>query len=370
MALEDILKNDERAVLALRDLYCRYGYLPYKMSRFEEYDLYLQNKDFLVSDQIITFSDRNGRLLALKPDVTLSIIKNVPDQNGVVQKVYYNENVYRADKSTHVIKEIMQAGLECVGDLGFYEIAEVVLLAAKSLACIGKNYLLDLSHMGLISAVLDECGLTDRQRSAVMTCLRKKNLHELEILANTSGADAQKLAALCKCSGKPSVVLSEIGALLTSEEAQVALVELQRICAILETQGFGDSVRIDFSVGSDMSYYSGVVFKGYLDGIPTGILSGGQYDKLLRKMGRSSHAIGFAIYLDRLERMGQTPCGFDVESILLHEPNADIVALTAAAESLRKYGSVLVVTEPPKQRTYARAYMFTDGEAVLIENND
>ena len=61
---EKFLKTEERAIFALRSLYGTYGYLPYKMSKFEEYELYVQNKDFLVSDRIITFNDTNGRLLA------------------------------------------------------------------------------------------------------------------------------------------------------------------------------------------------------------------------------------------------------------------------------------------------------------------
>ena len=73
---EKLLKNEEKAVFSLRSLYKKYGYLPYKMSKFEEYELYMRNKDFLVSDRIITFNDTNGKLMALKPDVTLSIIKN------------------------------------------------------------------------------------------------------------------------------------------------------------------------------------------------------------------------------------------------------------------------------------------------------
>ena len=121
--MNPIWKNEEQAGFALKDLYRSYGYIPYKMSRFEEYDLYVRNKDFLVSDQIITFSDRSGRLLAMKPDVTLSIVKNAPEAPGVVQKVYYQENVYRD------YREILQAGLECVGDLGDYEIAEVTVPA-------------------------------------------------------------------------------------------------------------------------------------------------------------------------------------------------------------------------------------------------
>ena len=94
MIEEAILKNEEKAVFKLRSLYKKYGYMPFKMSKFEEYDLYVRNKDFLISDRVITFNDTNGKLLALKPDVTLSIIKNGEDEVGVKQKVYYNENVY------------------------------------------------------------------------------------------------------------------------------------------------------------------------------------------------------------------------------------------------------------------------------------
>ena len=94
------LKSEEKAIFALRSLYQKYGYMPYKMSKFEEYDLYLKNKDFLVSDNIITFTDTDGKLMALKPDVTLSIIKNMKEKNDSVQKVYYNENVYRVSKGT------------------------------------------------------------------------------------------------------------------------------------------------------------------------------------------------------------------------------------------------------------------------------
>ena len=70
------ISRTERAMYNLRNLYESYGYSQYKMSKFEEYDLYVRNKSFLVSDHIITFTDTDGKLMALKPDVTLSIIKN------------------------------------------------------------------------------------------------------------------------------------------------------------------------------------------------------------------------------------------------------------------------------------------------------
>ena len=70
-----VFRNDEIAVYNLRELYQSYGYNLYKINRFEEYDLYARNKNFLVSENILTFTDTNGRLMALKPDVTLSLIK-------------------------------------------------------------------------------------------------------------------------------------------------------------------------------------------------------------------------------------------------------------------------------------------------------
>ena len=137
-------------------MYSKHGYMKYRMSKFEEYDLYVRNKDFLVSENIITFTDIDGKLMALKPDVTLSIIKNSREDAGTVQKMYYNENVYRASTETRAFKEIMQTGLEAIGDIDDYCICEVVSLAAKSLNAISDSFVLDISHMGVISAVLEK----------------------------------------------------------------------------------------------------------------------------------------------------------------------------------------------------------------------
>ena len=134
-----ILKNDEQVVLNLRKLYRKYGYACFKMGKFEEYDLYAQNKEFLISDRLITFTDTNGKLMALKPDVTLSIVKNYIYTPNFVNRLYYNENVYRVSEKTHQYKEIMQTGLECIGDLTLYNKCEVVSLAAKSLETVSSD---------------------------------------------------------------------------------------------------------------------------------------------------------------------------------------------------------------------------------------
>ncbi len=359
-----MIRNEEQVVFALRSLYQKYGYSQFKMSRFEEYDLYVRNKDFLVSDEVITFTDHTGRLLALKPDVTLSIIKNTVDREGSVQKVYYNENVFRVAKGTHSFKEIMQAGLECIGDLGSYEIAEVVLLAAKSLGLIHTDYVLDLSHMGLVAAMLADCGLSEEGKGKALSFIHQKSAHELPALCAAealSPAAAEKLSLLCVACGAPAQVLEKLAPMLRTEEEKAAFAEFSALCEILQQSGLEEKVRLDFSVGNDMKYYSGVVFKGYIEGVPSGVLSGGQYDKLLQKMGRKSGAIGFAVYLDLLERMNKEHPEFDVDILLLCAPGADAKGLVRAVEELQKEGSVLVAYERPEELRCRKEMKFTEG---------
>lgn len=297
MELENlVMSSEEKMIFLLRSLYERYGYRQYKMSKFEPYDYYVQNKNFLVSDNILTFTDTDGRLMALKPDVTLSIIKNIGSRDERVSKVYYNENVYRVSKGTGSFREIMQTGLECIGDTGDECIREVLLLAAKSLACISEDFILSISDIRLVTGLVDSLMLTEPEKQKVFTCISEKNTHELSGIPGT-----EKLCRLLRAYGSPEDVLPILtqvygGAL---PEAAQSLIDA---AAFLESAGFGGKIRIDFSLLNDTNYYSGIVFKGFVGSLSASVLSGGQYDNLMRKIGRKSGAIGFAVYLDMLER--------------------------------------------------------------------
>ena len=350
------LKPEERAVYALRSLYRGYGYLPFKMSKFEEYDLYVRNKDFLVSDRIITFTDMGGKLLALKPDVTLSIIKNGEDRPGEKQKVCYNENVYRVSGSTRQFKEILQTGLECIGDLDTYDICEVVTLAAASLATVSEAYALDVSHMGILSAMLDEITSDTDLRREIARLIAEKNTHDLARACAEAAVSPEDTAALCDfvgIYGDMDTVLSRLAPLSRRFEAvSVAITELTALRDHLQATPVGDRVHFDFSIMNDMSYYNGVVFCGYLDGICECVLSGGQYNKLMKRMGRTSGAIGFALYLDLLEELEQSAPAFDVDALVLYDGTTPASAVNEAVQALRAEGKTVSAqrTVPEKLR--------------------
>ena len=112
-----ILRNDEKAVYRLRELFGNYGYRRFKTGKFEEYELYAENKDFLGEDGILTFTDARGKLMALKPDVTLSIAKMAEPLPGEVQKFCYDDEVYRLSGEYGDFREITQTGIECIGEM-------------------------------------------------------------------------------------------------------------------------------------------------------------------------------------------------------------------------------------------------------------
>ena len=313
MSLELVLREDERAVFKLRELYGKYGYAPYKMSKFEEYDLYAVNKEFLVSDNVITFTDTDGKLMALKPDVTLSIIKNSKDNLDGVQKVYYDENVYRVSKGTKSFKEIMQAGLECIGDVDDYSVVEVIALAVKSLNIISQDYYLDISSLDLLNSIFDMVSLNQVGRNQMLVYLSQKNSNGVESVCQSQGLKKEHtdlLLSLVSTYGSVDKIEKTLKGFALDKNSQLELEKLVNLIKCLTTLGFDKRINIDFSVVNDLNYYNGVVFKGFVSGIPTGILSGGQYDKLMQKMNKKSKAIGFAVYLDEIERLKEEDCKF------------------------------------------------------------
>ena len=357
-------QTGESLLFSLRSLYGGYGYSRYKMNKFEEYDLYAHNKDFLISDSVITFTDGSGKLLALKPDVTLSIVKNSVDSENTTQKLYYNENVYRVTKGSRNFKEIMQVGLECIGKIDDYCIYEVLKLALESLNEIRKPNVLSVSHLGLLSEVMDRAGIPENKKTEVFRCIGEKNLHELTAVCDAAGADngiIEVLRQLVKINGETGTVLTEIRSLLEGIVNPAVLDGFSRVMSSLSHE---PNLRIDFSVVGDIKYYNGFVFKGFAEGIPSGVLSGGQYDTLMKKMGKKSGAIGFAVYLDTVEQFIRKSEEFDVDTVLIYDETSSPEQIGKQLREIAAGGKrVLAATSVPQQIKYGKLVRMSGGKA-------
>ena len=350
-----LLQKNEETAFRLRGLYRSYGYQPYKMSKFEEYDLYVRNKSFLLSENILTFTDLDGKLMALKPDVTLSILKNGRGGPGL-QKVYYNENVYRPSATAGGFREIPQTGLECIGSLDAAAEGEVLMLAAKSLAVISPEYLLDVSHQGFVAGLLEGLDLPDETRRRALAAMGAKNTPALERLAAEGllpEKAAQTLSRLALLYDRPAPALAALEPLAENQRMATALRELKELCALMEQRGLAEHLRLDFSIANDMNYYSGVIFRGFVPGLAAGVLAGGRYDHLLHRMGRQGGAIGFAVYLDQLERFG-APAQDEVDVLVLYDDSVSAARVAAETDALVAAGQTVRAERQKPEAGYKR----------------
>ena len=315
----NLLRPQERVALQLRMLYEQAGVLKYHMSRFEEYGLYQENRRFLSSDQVITFTDLDGRLLALKPDVTLSIAKNAPIGADGCGRFYYQETVYRPSQESHTFQEISQMGLECIGDVDEQVTAQTVSLAIESLALMEREYVLEVSHMGFVTGLFDAVGAAESIRPKLLTCIQNRNWHELQACAAAAGLSKQGTDALCRLgelSGSWQDVLERAEALALNAAMGAALSELRTLCEAL--LGQTDHLKLELSLVNDMKYYNGLVLRGFLSGLPRAVLKGGRYDPMAAQFRPGTRAIGYALYLDELDRLDRIDARRPEEPVMLN----------------------------------------------------
>ena len=369
-----VLRNDEKAIYSLRELYRNFGYSQFKVGRFEEYDLYAKNKSFLVSENILTFTDTNGKLMALKPDVTLSIIKNISSDDKRTHKLYYNENVYRTSAESHGFKEIMQTGLECVGNIDAFAENEVIMLALKSLESISEDYILDISHMGLIEGALENLEISDSDKSALGGFVKSKNIAAICKLKNEGKITEQVcelLTALTKTYLNIEKALPIVKKFIYNDTMQSAYDELCNIAKTMKIYGLDKKLYFDFSIVNDRNYYDGVIFKGFINGIPDSVLSGGRYDRLLHKMGKKSSAIGFAVYLDRLERFGAYETEYDTDVLLVYDSDVDCKSIIDTVKLLNESGkTVMTASVADSTVRYRQLLKIGKGGIEILEKND
>lgn len=344
--MNTILFPDENLSLSLQGLYQSYGYQKYKVGKFEEYDLYAQNRNFLSDDRILTFSDINGQVMALKPDVTLSIIKNTRDDDRM-RKVWYTENVYRVPRGELGFQEILQTGLECIGRVDLYTTGEVLMLAARSLEMISHDYVLDLAHMGILTGLFEAENVPAALIRPILAAFSGKNRHTLRSICAEGGLSAgvtELLSALCLLGGPAEKTLPKLLALPLPGNSRQAAEELGALCGLLRT--FGDfTVNLDLSVTNDTDYYNGVLFRGFVDGVAAPVLAGGRYDHLLNRMGKNGAAIGFAVYLSELERLVARRQEYDVDTLLVYDGGCDPAAVAARATALAAEGKTVRVQQ-------------------------
>ena len=372
--MKNYIKNMSKkdlVLLDIRKMYDLYGYKRISLPSFEEYDLYNENKDF-IDRNILTVMSPNGKLLALRPDITLSVAKKISkDQSLKYSKIYYQENTYNLTKYTGY-EEDEQLGIELIGKESVFLDFEIVDHAVKSLDIINQKSLIVLSHAGFISSIFDNLNLEYEVKEEIFDCINKKNSHDIKkILENNKfvSENVKKLIyKIPELSGDLDDITKELSKYGINDNIKKILLELKQLNNLLLKFHKRSKIVFDFSVIKNLNYYNGIILQGYIEGFPNVILTGGRYDRLFEKFGVDTGAVGFAILTDSLKGYYKDEDKNDFEILIAYD-DSNFEKLVEIVNDFQEKG-LRVRTENVENFQENDSEIFNYDEKYLFKNGN
>ncbi len=309
---KDVLYNECRTRRAVErrisDLFSARGYEEIITPVLEYYDVFL-GSGTTSQEEVYKLVDNTGRLLVLRSDMTTPIARVAATKlagAGVPQRFYYVQNVFRTGAGAAAGSELTQAGVELLGAGGVRADTEVIALAIESLSRVSGNYSVEIGHAAFFKALVKSLGTDEAFNEELRTLVEGKNFAALnDLLAPYADMPAyEALRRLPQLFGGEEV-LDEALSLARGSVGVEEIEYLRTIFKELKAAGFGDNVMIDLGLVQHIHYYTGIVFRGYADGIGASVLDGGRYDALTGMYGRQMPATGFAIGVDALCRCAE-----------------------------------------------------------------
>ncbi len=286
----------------LTHLFRSRGYAEIITPEVEFYDSFVAGGCAIPQESLIKIIDRSGKICVMRPDCTIPIARVAATKmkdRALPQRFYYNQNVYRSSSGNRGDDgECAQCGVELIGARGMRADLEMICMAVDSLrACGLRNFHIEIGHAGIYRALASEMKIDDETAEQIRALIEGKSFAALRaFLADYSDRPACKaLNQLAYLFGGVEV-LDEAEALGSGEEGTIAY--LRSLYRLLEQAGYSDYIRFDLGLVHQIDYYTGVVFRGYVEGAGTAVLSGGRYDRLLEAFGRPAQATGFAVNVD------------------------------------------------------------------------
>ena len=372
--MKNYIKNMSKkdlVLLNIRKMYDSYGYKKISLPSFEEYDLYNENKDF-IDRNVLTVMSPNGKLLALRPDITLSVAKKVSkDQSLKYSKIYYQENTYNLTKYVGY-EEDEQLGIELIGKESTFLDFEIINLAVKSLDIINKKSMIILSHAGFISSIFENFDLEYEIKEQILDCINRKNSHDIQKILKSNEHISENVKKLIykipELSGNLENIEKELLKYEINVNTKKILSELKQLNSLLMKFYKKSKIIFDFSVVKNLNYYNGIILQGYIEDFPNVILTGGRYDKLFEKFGVDTGAVGFAILTDGLKGYYKDTDKKDFEVLIAYD-NSDFEKLVEIVNDFQKKG-LRVRTENIENLSESDFEIFNFDEKYIFQNGE
>lgn len=371
----------------LRKSYSQSGFLQVVTPTLEFYDVFNSENQPIEQEKMYKLFDNHGRIMVLRPDMTTPICRVAATKlkdSFYPLKLCYNSNIFRVNENWKAkMSEFTQSGIEIIGIDNYKADAESILTAIKALKDAGlSNFKIELGQAEFFKALIENIEITENEIEDLRKLVENKNYIALKEFLDKrqNSVDGDNLNILKKL---PELfggieVLNIAKALTKNEKALKALNNINEVYNMIDNIGLSNYLFIDLGMVQHINYYTGIIFRGYVDEIGTDILSGGRYDNLVDQFGISLPATGFAINVDSillaLEKQGKE-CEKLASDFVVYYEDAFVSKAYKLADILRKNGyqvelslfqSEKLTVEYAEKKEILKVISLMDNEAIKI----
>lgn len=288
----------------IRDIFGKFCYLEHETPILEFYDLFGDGR--IKSEAMYKFFDKQGRILALRPDITIPIARIVASKfsnEKLPLRFSYIDKVFRFNENYGRQKEISQAGIELIGVNNSRADAEVIIVIIESLIESGlTQFQIDIGQVDFFKGLLEDCVLKEDEVETLSEYVDKKDVLGIKEVINKAEIAENLSQVIIKL---PSLygginVISDAKELVKSKRSLDALENIEEVAGIITQRGYQKYISIDLGMVKRLNYYTGLIFRGFSYGVGYPILSGGRYDDLIQKFGVDLPAVGGYINITEL----------------------------------------------------------------------
>ena len=291
---------------AAREVFARHGYHVVQPPMFEYYDVY--DAAVTKAENMFKFFDNNGRMLALRPDLTTSVARIAATKplGEHPYRIAYSGSAFRNDEtfSNDRRREFSQAGIELIGNGGTDADAEVIEIAIETLLKFGvKDFQIDMGHADYYKGLAEIAGLDPIVSDKLRANINDKDFVAIEGILDGIDIDEklkEVFMELPKMFGGIETAVAAAKNPIIGEKSRAALENLISVYEILKGKGLDKYISTDLGMVPNLDYYTGIIVKGFAKGVAFPICSGGRYDNLTEKFGKALPATGIAIGIERV----------------------------------------------------------------------
>lgn len=292
---------------SLESTFKSFGYDEIITPSVEYYRTFSRDNDNLKEEVVYKFFDENGRILILRPDMTIPIARVVGTKMKEVDvpiRLTYTSNIFRVNKTFGGKRnEYIDCGVELIGCKDECGDLEIIVTALEALKSIGINkFKVELGNINFFNKAFDAIGINKEDKEKLANLIEEKSLIELISYLDYLKLDKKYKEFFVRLPwlfGDESVLNEGIN-LAFNDEIKNSLLYIKDLYEKLKVLGYTEYITFDLGMVPRVNYYTGIIFKGYMEGASSSILNGGRYDNLIKSFGRDIEAVGFSINVDTI----------------------------------------------------------------------